>query len=168
MKAQRFLLFLVFLISIVFSRLGVRAEDLTTNYFGAVNREIDLVRSIFVETNTAFDKKLFDSLGERTKEVRFIQVSLLTFYPSASDVGPLHCEMVVPPQLVRESNKLVRLETATNEIPLNYIRVFDPAKSVVTANLELFLCVTEEKRPNVLQYVHRTFRFVRNRDWKAF
>src|SRR5580700_8314113 len=79
------------------------AQDMNTNYFAAVNQEVDLARSLFVETNGDFDASVCSSLAIRPSEsveVRYLQISFFFFYPDSNKVGPASSEMDVPYVLV--------------------------------------------------------------------
>jgi hypothetical protein len=145
------------------------SQELRTNYFAAVNHEVDLARSLFVETNRAFDEKICAVLNlesAKSVEVQFLQVTFVFFYPRTNDVGPSFSEMGILHRLVGKPNNMLRSDSATNEIPLNYIRVFDPAKSEVTAELRVFVMVSPVDQPSSRRFLNKSFEFVYNRGWK--
>lgn len=169
MDLHRLLLFSSILMGILQPTSVTLAQELKTNYFAAVNREVDLVRSIFDETNKTFDAKLCSSLQiqpTQSVEIRYLQVALYVFYPNTNDVGPNYCEMAIPYRLRYQPGRITRLETPTNEIPMNYIRVFDPAKSQVTADLRVFVAVAQSEHPDRIKYLHKSFQFIYREGWK--
>jgi hypothetical protein len=166
-KNQVFLLTVVVLLTL--GGATAYSEEVNTNYFAAVNREVDLSRSLFVETNSEFDEMVCASLGVKTSEsveVRYLQVTFIFFYPNTNDVGPASSEMDVPYQLVDRRGHLSRVETATNEAPLNYIRVFDATKSKPTVELRIFVAVIPLDRERSVRYLHRSFQSDYDRVWK--
>jgi len=166
MKHPLFLLIVVVLL--ILAEAVAYSEEVNTNYFAAVNREVDLARVLFVETNSAFDGIVFASLGVKSGEnveVRYLQVSFVFYYPNNNDVGPSSSEMDEPYLLANKNGHLVREGTVTNEAPLNYIRVFDPSKDKPTVELRLFVAVVPLDQQKNVRYLHRTFQSVYDRKW---
>ena len=166
-KCQMFLL--IGVVAAMFCGKFAHAQEANTNYFLALNREVDLARSIFVETNSEFDERVCALLGvkaEDSVEVRYLQVSFFFFYPNTNDVGPSSTEMDVPHLLVSRHGHLTRSGSATNEAPLNYIRVFDPTKRKATAELQIFVALTPVDHRESPRYLQKSFKFDYDKGWR--
>jgi hypothetical protein len=142
---------------------------ITNLYPQAVQREVDLVQSVFVATNAMYDQKLCASLQLHTTnniEISYAQISFIFYYPDIKDVAPSSSEMVIPNQLIIKDGNIKRIDTYTNEIPLNYIRVFDSSITMVKAELEVLVGVAPASNPRNRRFYHRSFQFIYNHNWR--
>jgi len=133
-----------------------------------LNREVDLMRSLFAETNTSFDEKVLQSVEKDAKRPVVISYQLISFifyYPTGVVyLTSSSTEMDQPDELVCTMAGVTRKAT-TNEISANCVRLMDSQRATVGADLDLLLGVAPLERPQDTRYVRRTFRFVYKNGW---
>lgn len=135
----------------------------------SVRREVDLMRSLLVATNAAFDRIVATAIPINTNRnvtITYLQVSFIFYYPDAKEVSPSNTELGFLDDLAHKSGRIVREPNSTNQIPLNYIRVFDSSKSDITAELDIFVSVSPLNGIQPRQYYRRSFYFVYKDGWK--
>jgi hypothetical protein len=134
----------------------------------STSEEMDLARSLFVETNGGFDARLCKSVGTALKSpalVSFRMINFIFFYSRTNDYLVPVCEMSDPDELICMPRKFSRKNVFTNEVPVNYIRLVDPRAREVTADLELLVSVAPLGNPKEVAYFRRSFRFAYRKGW---
>jgi hypothetical protein len=148
-------------------RYSVHGAPITNLYPESVRREVDLIQSLFVLTNSSFDKKVCASLGLQDKhEVTFHQVSFIFSYPRTNDMAPSACELGSPDALRFMDGKVVRVASQPEGTPLTYVRVVDSGKTNITAEVDALVAVSSMASPRVVRYHRRSFHFVYADGWK--
>jgi hypothetical protein len=122
-----------------------------------------------VETNKAFDEMVYKSVRASIKPPAIISYHLVTFvfsYPTTNDYVGSSCEMGRPDELICTSESVSRRIDSTNEIALNYVRIVDPHRKQVTADLDLLIGGAPLSDPRDVQYFRRSFRFLYGGGWR--
>jgi len=141
-------------------------------YPASTQREVHLIRSLFVETNKAFDEKVVKSLEAAAKPPAIVSFHLVSFvfsYPTTNDYMGSASEMGRPNELIWTTEGIVRREGPTNKIhwiPLNYVRIVDGQRKEVIAELDTLIGVAPLKNPEEVRYFRRSFRFVHGDVWR--
>jgi hypothetical protein len=150
-------------------KFAVRTNSL---YPASTQREVHLIRSLFVETNKAFDEKVVKSFEADAKPPAIVTFHLVSFvfsYPTTNDYVGSASEIGRPNELIWTTEGIARREGATNKIhwiPLNYVRIVDDQRKVVTAELDMLIGVAPLKNPEEVRYFRRSFRFVHGDVWR--
>jgi len=150
--------------------LRLSSAPITNLYPASVQREVDLMQSIFVVTNRGFDERLCTSVGLRdadTATVAFHQIAFVFYYPLANDVMPSSCELTSPKSLLFRKGAVVRSDADFKEIPSAYVRVFDPNRTNVVAEMDALVSVTAVDRPHRVQFVRKSFQFSYVGGWRS-
>lgn len=135
-------------------------------YPASVQQEVHLARSLFAETNRIFDKKVFSLVRKDCQLPAIISFQLVSFvfsYPSTNG-WPSGCEGGQPDQLLCTAEGVSR-SSSTNEVPLNYVRIVNPHKKDITADLDLLLGVAPLNKPKEVRYFRRSLRFIYQDGW---
>jgi len=133
-----------------------------------VQQEVHLARSLFAETNRIFDEKVYSLVRKDCQPPAIISFQLVSFvfsYPSTPGWAPSTCDTGQPDQLLCTAEGVSRSSNSTNEIPLNYVRIVDPQKRDITADLDLLLGVAPLNKPKEVRYFRRSLRFVYQDGW---
>jgi hypothetical protein len=132
-------------------------------------QEVNLPVALFQETNTTFDIKVCESVGATTKRPMLISFLLVTFIfssPSTNDPVYSFCEMGCLDELISNGGSVSRRPGSTNEIPLIRVSTVDPNKKDLTADLDLLIGVAPLDKPQKVQYLRRSFRFLYRDGWR--
>jgi hypothetical protein len=135
----------------------------------SVQREVDLMQSLFLVTNNVFDHGICRSISiQQTGSfiVSYAQVSFIFYYPEKKDVALSASEMGAVDGLKYRKGTVTRTNMNANEIPINYVRVWDPSKTNVTAELEVLLIVSADGNPRDQQCLRRFRYFDYTNTWK--
>jgi hypothetical protein len=135
-----------------------------------IRQEWHLAVSLFSVTNQSFDTAVFKSVRSIVKPpfvTTFEQISFVFSYPTNNEFVVSHCEMGLPVSLLCSGESVTRTNMSrTNEIPLNYVRIVDPHKKTLTAELDLLIRLESVGRPEDVQFVRRSFQFANRDGWK--
>ena len=137
-------------------------------YPPTTQQEVHLVRSLLVETNSSFEHVLCRSVAADIKPAAVLSFHLLSFtfsYPSTNGCMPSQCEMAQPEELIWTAGGVSHRGGADSEVPLNYVRIVDPRKKVITAELDLLVGTAPLSEPQSVRYCRRSFRFVYRDGW---
>ena len=160
------------------SSLITASSQITVPKFAATNnwllsastqQEVHLVRSLFVETNKAFDEQICESVRSIMKPPITISYQLISFvfiYPTTNGWMASHTELGQPDGLLCTSGGISHTRDFTNDIPLNYVRVVDSDKKEIIAELEVLVSVAPLKDPRAARTMRRSFRFAYRDAWK--
>ena len=132
------------------------------------NHEVDLIHSLLNQTNRNFDQKVCSSLttnADGPVVISYRLVSFTFYYPAGIAIPPSSTEMANPDELVCKKDDIIRRAT-TNEIPANYVRLFDSRRKNAESELDLLLGIAPLERPQEVRYSRRSFRFVYQKGWK--
>ena len=136
-------------------------------------REEDLRQKLFVETNkfgiSRFDEMVCQSVRADSRHAVIISYQLISFtfyHPTTNDFVVSFAEMADVYELLRQRGKISRTDLRTNEIPWNFVRVVDPTRRYLAAELHLLLEISTLENPSTTRYVRRSFRFVDKNGWK--
>lgn len=135
----------------------------------STQQEVHLVRSLFVETNSAFDERVCESVRSIIKPPLTLSYQLISFvftYPTTNGWVPSQTELGHPDGLLYTGDKILHASDFTNEIPLNYVRVVDSDQKEILAELEVLVRIAPLKDPGLVRTVRRSFRFVYRDTWK--
>src|SRR6476660_3379253 len=109
-------------------------------YATTLNREVDLMRSLFAETNRSFDQKVCRSLSmisDKPTVISYKLISFIFYYPAGVDYyAGSSTEIDQPDELVFTKGGILRRGT-TNEISANCVRLLDAHRSSVGAELDM-------------------------------
>ena len=149
--------------------------DETSIYPTSILRELQLIRPLLVETNQAFDEMICKSTQTNFNETRIVsyeEISFIFHYPTTNHLDaptsspinniivPSSSETDHPYQLLCENTKVTRIVLHTNDVPLNYIRLYDPSETYISAELDLLLGITPLRDSKDIRYVHRSFHYI--------
>lgn len=166
-------------ISSAYSELAI---DEASIYPASILRELQLMRPLMVETNQSFDEAICKSIrtnSTQTLVVSYQEISFVFHYPTTNHldapssskidnlVVPSSSEIGHPYQLLCKQTGVSRVTLYTNDVPLNYIRLYDPSQKQISAELDLLLGVSSLENPQDIRYVRRSFHFTYKDGWKG-
>lgn len=125
--------------------------------------------ALFMETNTTFDAKVYESVRTTVKPPIVVSFLLVTFIFSSPNTNtPVYsfCEMGQPQELLCTGTNISRRPGSTNEIPLIRVSTVDRNKKDLTADLDLLVGVAPAADPQDVRYFRRSLRFVYRDGWK--
>jgi len=156
---------------ILVPKLGKGTNDLLSrSFFEYLPQEVNLPVALFQETNTTFDMMVCESVRKTVKPPMTVSFLLITFIfssPSTNDPVYSFCEMGHPDELIYTGGIISRRPGPTNEIPLIRVSTVDTRKKGVTADLDLVVGVSPLAKPQDIQYLRRSFRFVYRDGWRS-
>ena len=135
------------------------------------SREYELMETLLVYTNALFDQNLCRAIGLSVKDtglVSYLHISLTFFYPKEEDSWPSQAEMVLPDNIVYDRGKIQRQarEAGDFEIPADYVRVFNPARKRIRAELDVLVAVSSGEKAKTRRIERRVFRYEYTNHWK--
>jgi hypothetical protein len=125
----------------------------------SVSNEVDLIRSFL--GSGVFDAELCKSLKLQKKsavQISYLQASFVFFYPKQEAVQPSYAEMGTLDHILYENGRIVRREQA-GKIPLDYVRVFDPTRKRVTAEVSVLVVIIPTESVEKRRIERRLFKF---------
>ena len=150
-------------------------------YPASILRELQLIRPLLSETNQAFDEALCKSIQTNIAQsmvISYQEISFVFHYPttnhldraSSSEIDkltvPSSSEIDHPYQLLYRKEGVSRVFLYTNDVPLNYIRLYDPGQKQISAELDLLIGVSPLIDPHAIKYLRRSFGFVYKDKWR--
>jgi hypothetical protein len=133
------------------------------------HQEAHLPVALFQQTNRSFDLKLSESVRTITKSPIIVSFLLVTFIfssPNTNDPVYSFCEMGTPNDLVCSGKSVSRRQGSANDIPLIRVSTVDRHNKELSADLDLLLGVAPVDKPQDIQHVRRSFRFVYRDGWR--
>ena len=156
--------------------------DEASIYPTSILRELQLMRPLMSETNQAFDEALCKSIqtnSTNTFVVSYQEISFVFHYPTTNHLDapssspidnfivPSSSEIAHPYQLLCKKSGVSRVTLYTNDVPLNYIRLYDPNQKKISAELDLLLGISSLENSQNIRYIRRAFHFTYKGGWKG-
>lgn len=142
------------------------------NYIPSINAEADLGAllhgNIKESIPSDFDEQICKSLSIKSESpmiISFQEMSFVFHYRTSKECIESSQDMSPLWGLIYQDGKITRT-TNTDQVPVNYVRIVDPAVKNTIVEIDLLLGVAPLEKPQDVKYVRRSFRFIYNNGWK--